>query len=82
MPKAISVKLDERSYIDCIEQERSMPAEQACVELMQAGYIEIVRHLHWQYINGEITFRQMAKKMGLEYRQLYTLLEELQLPTA
>jgi len=84
MSKAISVELDERleSYIDRVERERGVPAERACAELMLAGYAEIVRHLHQQYITGEITFRQMAKKMGLEYRQLYALLEDLQLPTA
>jgi hypothetical protein len=38
--------------------------------------------LHRQYLKGEITFRRMAKELGLEYRQLYALLEELNLPLA
>jgi hypothetical protein len=41
-----------------------------------------VRQLHLQYLKGEITFRRMAKELGLEYRQLYALLEELNLPLA
>lgn len=41
-----------------------------------------VRQLHRQYLEGEITFRRMTKELGLEYRQLYALLEELNLPLA
>lgn len=41
-----------------------------------------VRRLHSQYLIGDITFRRMAKELGLEYRQLYALLEELNLPLA
>jgi len=45
-------------------------------------YYQQVRQLHNQYLKGEITFRRMAKELGLEYRQLYALLEELKLPLA
>jgi hypothetical protein len=62
-------------------QKRISP-QQATVALLQAGYYERVRQLHRQYLQGEITFRRMAKELGLEYRQLYALLEELNLSLA
>jgi hypothetical protein len=40
---------------------------------MRAGYYNIVRHLHQRYLNGDLTLRQMARELGLEYREVYTL---------
>jgi hypothetical protein len=48
----------------------------------RSGYFERIRQLHRQYLQGEITFRRMAKELGLEYRELYALLEDLKLPVA
>lgn len=55
---------------------------QISANLRRAGYHDLVRRLHRQYLDGEITLRQMAKELGLEYRELYALLEELNLPMA
>ncbi len=51
-------------------------------DLLRIGYYERVRQLHRQYLHGEITLRRLAKELGLEYRQLYALLEDLKLPVA
>jgi len=55
---------------------------EATIDLLRTGYYERVRQLHRQYLHGEITFRRLAKELGLEYRQLYALLEDLKLPVA
>jgi hypothetical protein len=49
---------------------------------MRAGYHDLVRRLHRQYLDGELTLRSMANELGLEYRELYALLEKLGLPMA
>jgi hypothetical protein len=84
MGKAVSVELDERleRFIDHVQQSKQLPPTQISAELMRAGYHDLVRRLHRQYLDGEITLRAMAKELGLEYRELYALLEDLNLAIA
>jgi hypothetical protein len=84
MGKAVSVELDERleRFIDHVQQSKHLPPPQISAELMRAGYFDLVRRLHRQCLEGEITMRSMAKELGLEYRELYALLEDLKLPVA
>ena len=63
-------------------RDKHLPPPQISAELMLAGYHDLVRRLHRQYLDGEITLRAMAKELGLEYRELYALLEELNLAIA
>lgn len=82
--KVISVELDERleRYLHSLQKKRRIPPTQASAELIQAGYYDMVRRLHRQYLSGELTLRRMAAELGLEYRELYALLEELGLAIA
>ena len=84
MASAISIELDDRlqRFIEQIQKNKRVSPGEATIDLLRTGYYERVRQLHRQYLNGEITFRRMAKELGLEYRQLYALLEDLNLPLA
>jgi len=84
MASAISVQLDERlqRFIKQLQKRKRVSPGEAAIDLLQTGYFERVRQLHRQYLAGEITLRRMAKELGLEYRQLYALLEDLKLPVA
>jgi hypothetical protein len=84
MNVSFSTKFDQRveRYLKRLQMSRRMSPAQASAELMKVGYYELVRRLHQQYLNGEITLRQMARELGLEYRETYALLEELHLPIA
>jgi len=84
MTTAISIELDDhlQRFIAYLQKSRRITSRQAAIDLLKAGYYQQVRQLHSQYLMGDITFRRMAKELGLEYRQLYALLEELNLPLA
>jgi len=69
-------------FISYLQKSRRITSRQAAIDLLKAGYYHQVRQLHGQYLKGDITFRRMAKEPGLEYRQLYALFEELNLPLA
>jgi hypothetical protein len=84
MATAVSIELDDhlQRFIAYLQKSRRITWRQAAIDLLKAGYHQQVRQLHGQYLRGDITFRRMAKELGLEYRQLYVLLEELNLPLA
>jgi len=84
MTTAVSIELDEhlQRFIAYLQKSKRITLRQAAVDLIKNGYYQQVRQLHNQYLKGDITFRRMAKELGLEYRQLYALLEELNLPLA
>lgn len=84
MATAISIQLDERlqRFVEHQQKSKRVSPGQATMELLKTGYYNYVRQLHRQYISGEMTFRRMAKELGLEYRQLYALFEDLKLPAA
>ena len=48
--------------------------------LFDASDIAYVKELHRRYLGGEFSLRGMAKRLGLSYRDLYAILEELGLP--
>jgi hypothetical protein len=84
MAKSIAVPLDEftERYVEQAGRRRQTSRSEVGGELIRAAYEDIVRRLHNQYLHGEITFRQMARQLGLEYRELYALLERMNLPIA
>jgi hypothetical protein len=69
-------------YLERLQTRRRWSPTEASAALMKVGYDELVRRLHRQYLNGDLTLRQMARELGLEYREVYALLEELNLPMA
>ncbi len=84
MATAVSIELDEKlqRFFSYLQKSKRITSRQAAIDLLNAGYYQQVRQLHNQYLKGDITFRRMAKELGLEYRQLYALFEELNLPMA
>ena len=84
MLKTVTLELDENlgRYLSRCSVARPQRAARLGTELLAKGYHQVVRDLHRRYLNGELTLRQMAKEVGLEYRQLYGLLEEMRLPVA
>lgn len=78
------MELDERleRFVPQAERSRQRSAPEVSAELMRSGYEDMVRRLHRQYLGGQMTLRAMAAELGLEYRELYALLEELGLPLA
>ena len=84
MEKSFVVEVDRRlaRYLERLQKSRRLSPAEASAELMKVGYYDVVRRLHRQYLKGEITLRHMAKALGLKYRDVYVLLEELKLPMA
>ena len=48
--------------------------------LLEEGYKREIEKLHASYSRGEITLRGMARRLGLNYRELYQLLADKGLP--
>ena len=44
-------------------------------DLLSEWYEIRLQELHQQYLAGDLTLRGMARRLGLEYRELYDLLE-------
>jgi len=84
MGKAVSVELDERleRFVEQMQRSKHVAPPDVSADLMRAGYHDLVRQFHRQYLDGDMTLRAMAAELGLEYRDLYALLEELNLPIA
>lgn len=82
--RSVSVELDERleRFVDHAQRSKSRSAPEISADLMRAGYLDVVGRPHRQYLEGQITLREMAAELGLEYREVYALLEELDLPVA
>ena len=81
MAQKVSLAID-GPVLKYIEARRRVHRSRASVvrELIQKGYEANLEQLYRQYQNGEITLRNMAAELGLEYRELYALLEEKGLP--
>jgi hypothetical protein len=58
----------------------NLPPAKIVTDLVYTGYIAYVKDLHRQYLSGEFSLRGMAKRLGLTYRELYQILDELELP--
>ena len=78
----VPVTVDRRveQYIRAIEHEEKQPAEKIVTDLVYTGYVAYVKELHHRYLLGEFSLRGMTKRLGLTYRDLYAILEELALP--
>ena len=78
----VPVTVDKRveRYIRSIENEKNLPASKIVTDLVYTGYMAYVKELHRQYLSGAFSLRGMAKRLGVAYRELYEILEELGLP--
>jgi hypothetical protein len=84
MARSVSIELDERleRFVEHMRKSKHLTPPEVSADLMRAGYHDLVRQLHERCLAGEMTLRAMAGELGLEYRELYVLLEELGLPLA
>jgi hypothetical protein len=75
--------LDDRiaKYVNRVQEQRHATEVAVVRELVEGGYEQVVRHLHARYQRGELTFRAMAAELGLSVRELYDLLEQMELST-
>jgi len=62
------VKVERKSYPDVVQA------------LLEEGYKREIEKLHAGYSRGEITLRGMARRLGLNYRELYQWLADKGLP--
>lgn len=56
-------------------EEKDRTPSELVGDLLNEWYDVKVRKLHRQYLAGDLTLRGMARRLGLEYRELYELLE-------
>jgi len=64
------------SYVQQKAREERKNLADVIGDLLQMWYEEEIRRLHDKYLRGDITLRGMARKLGVDYRELYQLLEE------
>jgi hypothetical protein len=78
MSMEVAVILDNRiaRYIKTRQtEERNKTFSELVGDLLNEWYDVKLHKLHRQYLAGDLTFREMARHLGLEYRELYDLLE-------
>ena len=63
-----------------VKAERAPEASAVLDELIKVEYDQVLLKLHQRYQRGEITFRAVAKELGLSVRELYNLFEQKGLP--
>jgi hypothetical protein len=82
MSVEIAILMNERvsRYVQTLaEIERKSYSDVALV-LLEEGYKREIEKLHASYSRGEITLRGMARRLGLNYRELYQWLADKGLP--
>lgn len=77
MSAKISVVLNERitRYVKAQEEASHKSSSELVADLLNEWYEAKLKHLHQQYLAGDLTLRGMARQLGLEYRELYDLTE-------
>ena len=82
MPQKMTVNISDivAKYVQHKVQDVKEDENRIIRELLEEGYEAKLGNLYRRYVNGEITFRNIARELGLESRELYQLLEEKHLP--
>jgi len=77
----MTVSVDNRisQYVQTQAEVGRKPPAEILRELLQDGYEREIERLHTLYTRGDITLRGMARRLGINYRELYQLLEEKEL---
>ena len=57
------------------EEASHKSSSELVADLLNEWYEAKFRSLHQQYLAGDLTLRGMARQLGLEYRELYDLME-------
>jgi len=82
MSVKVSITLDDRiaRYIEAQERAANKPPAEPVADLLEEWYEAKLRELHRQYLAGDLTLRGMARQLGLDYRELYDLMEQKGFP--
>ena len=77
MNTKVSVMLDDKifRYVKTQKQISQKSSEELVVDLLNEWYETKLQKLHQQYLAGDLTLRGMAHQLGLDYRELYNLME-------
>ena len=81
MSAQVSVVLDDRivRYVETQQIiQRKSPSE-LVADLLNEWYESKLQNLHRQCLAGNLTLRGMARQLGLQYRELYDLMEKKEL---
>jgi ribulose bisphosphate carboxylase small subunit len=82
MAVEIAVPVDEKvsKYVQALAEAEHKNYSDVVRALLEQGYKREIEKLHASYSRGEITLRGMARRLGLNYRELYQLLADKGLP--
>ncbi len=77
MTTTVSVTIDDKIFRYAKSQEdiKDKSASEWVTDFLNEWYEEKLRNLHRQYLTGDLTLRGMARRLGLDYRELYELME-------
>ena len=78
----IAVPVDEKvsKYVEALVEAGRKNHSDVVRALLEEGYKWEIEKLHASYSRGEITLRGMARRLGLNYRELYQLLADRGIP--
>jgi len=82
MAVEIAVPVDEKvsKFVKALAEAERKSYPEVVRLLLEEGYRREVEKLHASYLRGEITLRGIARRLGLNYRELYQLLADKGLP--
>lgn len=67
-------------YVQTLAESERKSYSDVVQSLLEEGYKREIEKLHTSYSRGEITLRGMARRLGLNYRELYQWLADKGLP--
>jgi len=82
MAVEIAVPVDEKvsKYVQTLAEAGRRSYSDVVQALLEEGYKREIEKLHASYTRGEITLRGMARRLGLNYREMYQWLADKELP--
>jgi len=82
MAVEIAVPVDEKvsKYVQTLVEAGRRSYSDVVQALLEEGYKREIEKLHASYSRGEITLRGMARRLGLNYREMYQWLADKELP--
>jgi len=82
MAVEIAVPVDEKvsKYVQTLAEAGRRSYSDVVQALLEEGYKREIEKLHASYSRGEITLRGMARRLGLNYREMYQWLADKELP--
>lgn len=78
MTAEIAIRVDDRiaRYLEAQATEKQQSRVETLAALIDEWYEATIHQLRQRYLSGDLTLRGMARQLGLNYRELYQLLEE------